>query len=107
MASRYFVLVSLDIFGNFFRGVLVQKPDRAFGDGASGRRRSRRTSLAGTPFVLFGFDGIDIVSTRVIVLGVESVFDPVEGPIFRGFIVYLREGAAQASLRALCREVLF
>ena len=87
MASRYFVLVSLDIFSNFFRSVLDQKPNRAFGDGASGRRRSRRTGLTGTPFVLFGFDGIDIVSTRVMVMGVKGIFDPVEGPIFRGFIV--------------------
>jgi hypothetical protein len=107
MASRYFVLVSLDIFGDFFRGVLVQEPNRAFGYGASGCRRSRRTSLAGKPFILFGFDRIDIVPTRVVVLGVEGVFDPVDGPIFRGFIVDLREGAPQASLRALCREVLF
>lgn len=81
------MLMSLDIFSNFFRSVLVQKPNRAFGDGASGRRRSRRTGLTGTSFILFGFNRIDIVSTRIMVMGVEGIFDPVEGPLFRGFII--------------------
>lgn len=43
--------------------------------------------------------------TRIIILGLEGVLDPINRPVFRGFIVWLREGTPKGSLSPLGREV--
>lgn len=47
------------------------------------------------------------VPTRITVLGLERIFDPIGCLIFRGFVFWFRERTTETSLRALGCEVLF
>ena len=64
--------------------------------------------MAGPSVIYFSFNGIVMfVPTRITVLGLERIFDPIGCLIFRGFVFWFRERTTETSLRALGCEVLF
>lgn len=64
--------------------------------------------MAGPSVIYFSFNGIVMfVPTRITVLGLERILDPIGCPILRGFVFWLRERTTETSLRCLGCEVLF